>query len=88
MFFCPSIRERGHTHIKANANKKKQIKEQVPVASKHYAKELMAEVNADREAHGKKPFDDDTVMPLNFVDPGYFLVAETILYDGLNDKVQ
>ena len=23
-------------------------------------------------------------MPLNFVDPGYFLVAETILYDGLN----
>ena len=29
------------THIKANANTKKQIKEQVPVASKHYAKELM-----------------------------------------------
>ncbi|MDD5808674.1 MAG: transposase, partial [Oscillospiraceae bacterium] len=27
--------------------------------SRHYAKELMAEVNADREAHGKKPFDDD-----------------------------
>lgn len=47
------------THIKANANTKKQIKEQVPVASKHYAKELMKEVNADREAHGKKPFDDD-----------------------------
>ena len=38
------------THIKANANTKKQIKEQVPVASKHYAKELMEEVNADREA--------------------------------------
>lgn len=47
------------THIKANANTKKQIKEQVPVASKHYAEELMKEVNADREAHGKKPFDDD-----------------------------
>ena len=29
------------------------------MASKHYAKELMAEVNADREAHGKKPFDDE-----------------------------
>ena len=51
------------THIKANANTKKQIKEQVPVASKHYAKELMAEVNADREAHGKKPFDDDDEPP-------------------------
>ena len=43
------------TYIKANANTKKQIKEQVPVASKHYAKELMEEVNADREARGKKP---------------------------------
>ncbi len=48
------------THIKANANTKKRIKEEVPVASKVYAKELMEEVNADREAHGKKPFDDDT----------------------------
>ena len=47
------------THIKASANTKKRIKEQVPAASKHYAKELMAEVNADREAHGKKPFNDD-----------------------------
>ena len=47
------------THIKANANTKKAVKEQIPVASKHYAQELMEEVNADREAHGKKPFDDD-----------------------------
>ena len=47
------------THIKANANTKKQIKEQVPAASKHYAKELMTEVNSDKEAHGKKPFDDE-----------------------------
>ena len=47
------------THIKANANTKKQLKKEVPVAAKHYAKELMEEVNADREAHGKKPFDDD-----------------------------
>ena len=48
------------THIKANANTKKQVKAQVPAASKHYAKELMEEVNADREAHGKKPFDEET----------------------------
>ena len=47
------------THIKANANTKKQVKAQIPAASKHYAEELMEEVNADREAHGKKPFDDD-----------------------------
>ena len=47
------------THIKANANTKKQVKKEIPVAAKHYARELMEEVNADREAHGKKPFDDD-----------------------------
>ena len=47
------------THIKASANTKKAVKAQIPVASKHYAKELMEEVNADREAHGKKPFDSD-----------------------------
>jgi len=29
------------------------------VASKRYAQELMAEVDADREAHGKAPFDDE-----------------------------
>ena len=51
------------THIKANANTKKQLKEQIPAASKHYAKELMEEVNADREAYGKKPFDDDNDSP-------------------------
>ena len=47
------------THIKANANNKKKIQEEVPVAAKRYAKELMKEVNTDREKHGKKPFDDD-----------------------------
>ena len=36
------------------------VKEKIPAASKHYAKELMEEVNKDREAHGKKPFDDDS----------------------------
>lgn len=51
------------THIKANANTKKQVKVQIPTASKHYAKELMEEVNADREAHGKRAFDDDDGLP-------------------------
>lgn len=48
------------THIKANANTKKVVKEEVSVAAKRYAEELMEEVNADRESHGKKPFADDT----------------------------
>ena len=46
------------THIKANANTKKKLQEEVPVAAKRYADELMKEINADREAHGKKPFDN------------------------------
>lgn len=47
------------THIKANANLKKQIKKAIPAAAKVYDKELREEINADREAHGKKPFGDD-----------------------------
>lgn len=47
------------THIKANANIKKQYKEEIPAAAKRYADELIEEINADREAHGKKPFDND-----------------------------
>ena len=47
------------THIKANANTKKKIQEEVPVAAKRYADELMKEINADREAHGKKAFDEN-----------------------------
>ena len=44
------------THIKANANTKKKIKEEVPIAAKRYAEELLEEIDADREAHGNKPF--------------------------------
>ena len=47
------------THIKANANIKKKIQVEVPVAAKRYAKELMEEINADREAHGKAPLEDE-----------------------------
>jgi len=46
------------THIKANANKKKTVKEEIPEVAKRYSSELMEEINADREAHDKKPFDD------------------------------
>jgi len=43
------------THIKANANKKKQRKEQAKVTARAYDEKLKQEINADREAHGKKP---------------------------------
>ena len=46
------------THIKANANVKKQIKAEIPIAAKRYSTELAEEVDLDREAHGKKPFDN------------------------------
>ena len=52
------------THIKANANTKRQVKVQIPAASRHCAKELMEEVNADPETHGKKPFDDEDEPPV------------------------
>lgn len=62
-YLSPSAVFIDGTHIKANANTKKRITEEIPVVSKKYAEELMKEVNADRELHGKKPFDnndDDT----------------------------
>lgn len=51
------------THIKANANLKKHIKKTIPQTARRYEKQLMEEVNADREAHGKKPFDDEDPKP-------------------------
>ena len=45
--------------MKANANMKKQVKHAIPVAAQVYEKQLHEEVNADREEHSKKPFDDD-----------------------------
>ncbi len=46
------------THIKANANMKKVVKKEIPKAAKIYEKQLMEEINEDREEHGKKPFDE------------------------------
>jgi transposase len=51
------------THIKASANFKKRIKEQIPEAAKIYSEQLMKEINDDREKHGKKLFDDDDDEP-------------------------
>lgn len=51
------------THIKASANKKKAIDQQVPIEAKHYHQELLQEINEDRAEHGKKPFKDDDDKP-------------------------
>jgi hypothetical protein len=47
------------THIKANANTKKNFKKVVEVEAKSYAKILKKEINADRKNEGKKPLKDD-----------------------------
>lgn len=46
------------THIKACANNKKYTNELVKIEAKHYQKELIDEINDDRENHGKKPLKD------------------------------
>ena len=43
------------THIKANANRKKQRKELVQKAARVYDERLREEINADRIVHNKKP---------------------------------
>lgn len=57
-FVDPSAVFIDATHIKASANRKKSINEQVKIEAKHYHKELMEEINKTREAHGKEPFED------------------------------
>jgi transposase len=47
------------THIKANANIKKVVKKEIPKAVKIFEKQLIEEINEDREKHDKKPFDND-----------------------------
>jgi transposase len=43
------------THIRANANKNKSVKEIVKKEAKQYQADLDEEIRRDREAHGKKP---------------------------------
>ena len=68
-YVAPGVVFVDGTHIKANANTKKVVQKEVPVAAKRYAEELMEEVNADREAHGKKPFEDDSDEDDNSSEP-------------------
>lgn len=47
------------THIKASANKNKYIKKVAEQRAHKYKRDLMIEINKDREAHGKKPFKEE-----------------------------
>lgn len=53
------------TQTKANANRKKNVKKLVERTARVYEERLWEELNADREAHGKKPFppDDEGTPP-------------------------
>lgn len=62
-YLSPEVVYVDGTHVKANANLKKQVKKQIPNAARTYEKELRKEINDDREEHGKKPFDDDDNPP-------------------------
>ena len=53
-FLSPEVVFVDGTHIKANANMKKSIKKEIPVAAKIYEKQLFKEINEDRVSHGKK----------------------------------
>ena len=46
------------THVKARANNKKSRKRIAHQEAKFYEEQLKEEINADREAHGKKPLKD------------------------------
>ena len=62
-YLDPNVVFTDGTHIKVNANLKKHIRKVIPQTARHYEEQLMKEVNQDREAHGKKLFDDDDPKP-------------------------
>ena len=58
-YLSPEVVFVNGTHIKANANLKKQVKKAIPEAAKRYQEQLDEEIEADRAAHGKKPLKKD-----------------------------
>lgn len=57
-YIKPNVIFVDSTHIKANANRKKQMKVHVPAAVKTYEEQLHKEIDEDRDDHGKKPLKD------------------------------
>ena len=52
-YLSPEVVFVDGTHIKANANMKKQVKKQIPKAARHYQEQLMEEVDADGKTMGR-----------------------------------
>jgi len=50
------------THLKANANKRKFVEQEVEKSVKDYVDELDKAIDDDREAHGKKPLKKKTIL--------------------------
>jgi len=59
----------------------------VPVAAKRYADELLIEINADREAHGKAPFDDDKNGYILGVEVTPGNVHDSVAFDDVYEEV-
>lgn len=74
-FVQPDVLFIDATHVKANANKNKYVKELIQEQSKKYQELLEEEINQDRLAHGKKPLGKKPEAPVKEVktsttDPG------------------
>lgn len=55
-YLAPEVVYVDGTHIKANANLHKAVKEAIPKAAKAYGQQLLEEINEEREEKGKPPF--------------------------------
>ena len=47
------------THVKASANKNKYTKKMARHRAHKYKRELLIEINKDRQEHGKKAFEEE-----------------------------
>ena len=56
-FVDPDVLFVDATHVKANANKNKYVKQLIREQVRSYQQQLEEEINEDRIAHGKKPFE-------------------------------
>lgn len=59
----------------------------MPVAAKRYADELLKEIDADREAHGKAPFDDDKNGYILGVEVTPGNVHDSVAFDDVYEEV-
>ena len=66
-FVDPQVLFIDATHVKANANKNKYVTKVIQEQVKSYQKRLEEEINQDRIAHGKKPLEKKSEVPVKEV---------------------